>query len=80
MPNFCNIIKTKGACMFNLTSLKAFKIQNCPGSCKLIFFTLGPLTIRIKRETFEEMTKKMNDFLEKQGPKKIQKQELSLVK
>ena len=50
--------------MYNLSSLQAFKIQKCPGSCNLIFFTLGPLTIRIKKSTFKEMATKMNEFLE----------------
>ena len=66
--------------MFNLTSLKAFKIQKCPGSCHLIFFTLGPFTLRIRKDTFLEMTKEMVQFAEQDlVPIKASKQELSLV-
>ena len=67
--------------MFSLTSLKSFKIQKCPGNCKLVFFTLGPLTLRVKREIFSEMTEKMSEFVDqnRDGKKLATVRELSLV-
>lgn len=67
--------------MFSLTSLKSLKIQKCPGNCKLVFFTLGPLTLRVKKEIFSEMTDKMNEFVsQNREPKRLTEvRELSLV-
>ena len=75
--------------MFNLSTLDAFKIQKCPGSCQLVFFTVGPMTIRIKKKAFVEMVGKLNDFvthdLQPKAKKKTEieprlKQGLALVK
>ena len=70
--------------MFSLTNLDNVKIQKCPGSCKLVFLTFGPLTLRIKKDVFVKLSEKMSEFVSESLPKKHKaatpERELALVK